>query len=274
MLKQRIITALVLGAGVILSIYFMPDWLWALLISVVILLGVHEWCALVKIGKAGQGVISLASILPVLFVGMQPAGSLVDLPFFLGAIYLISACFWLLSVPTFLYFRIEPVGWYWRFFAAMLMMVASGMALLELRRADPSLLLAALLVVCIADICAFFAGRRFGKHKLAPEISPGKTWEGVAGAVVGVLAFYLLTWAFVPAIHAVLNPVVVVLMALVSVVLCVVGDLYESMLKREARVKDSGTLLPGHGGVLDRIDAMLAFLPCAGAVLLFVQLIH
>lgn len=272
MLKQRVITALILGAGVILSIYFMPDWMWGLLVSAVILLGIGEWCALVKIGKIGRSVLAVFSVAPVLWVAILPVGSVTDLPFMLGALYLIAASFWLLSVPSFLYFRIEPVGWYWRFFAAILMMASAGMALLELRRADPSLLVAAILVVCIADISAFFSGRRFGKHKLAPEISPGKTWEGVVGAVVGVLVFSLLLWLFVPAIHAALHPVLAVVLALVSVMLCVVGDLYESLLKREAGVKDSGTLLPGHGGVLDRIDAMLAYLPCAGAVLLFVQM--
>lgn len=272
MLKQRIITALILGAGVILSIYFMPDWLWGALVSAVIVLAVSEWCALVKIGRPGQVLLSLLSVIPLMFVAVQPAGAVEDLPFMLGAVYLIAASFWLLSVPTFLHFRIEPVGWYWRYFAAVLMMVSSGMALIELRREDPSLLLAALLLVCTADISAFFAGRRFGKHKLAPEISPGKTWEGVAGAVLGVTAFCLLLWSLVPAIHAAIHPALVVLLALVGVTLCVVGDLYESLLKREAGVKDSGTLLPGHGGVLDRIDAMLAFLPCAGAVLLFVQM--
>ncbi len=272
MLKQRIITALILGAGVILSIYFMPDWMWGALVSIVILLALSEWCALVKIGRAGQVVLSVLSVLPLMYLAVSPSGSIEDLPFALGAIYLIAASFWLLSVPTFLYFRIEPVGWYWRYFAAILMVVSSGMALIELRREQPSLLLASLLVVCIADISAFFAGRRFGKHKLAPEISPGKTWEGVAGAVVGVTLFCFLVWAFAPAIHAAVHPVLVAVLALVGVTLCVVGDLYESLLKREAGVKDSGTLLPGHGGVLDRIDAMLAFLPCAGAVLLFVQL--
>ncbi len=274
MLKQRIITALILGAGVILSIYFMPDWMWGALVSIVILLALSEWCALVKIGRAGQVVLSVLSVLPLMYVAVSPSGSIEDLPFALGAIYLIAASFWLLSVPTFLYFRIEPVGWYWRYFAAILMVVSSGMALIELRREQPSLLLASLLVVCIADISAFFAGRRFGKHKLAPEISPGKTWEGVAGAVVGVTLFCFLVWAFAPAIHAAVHPVLVAVLALVGVTLCVVGDLYESLLKREAGVKDSGTLLPGHGGVLDRIDAMLAFLPCAGAVLLFVQLMR
>lgn len=274
MLKQRVITALMLGAGAILSIYFLPDLFWGLLITAIIVLGVHEWCGLVKIGKAGQVLLSALAAAPVVYVAAMPAGSIEDLPFALAALYLISASFWLFSVPTFLYFRIEPVGWYWRFFAILLITVSASMALIELRRSDPSLVLAAILIVCIADISAFFSGRAFGRHKLAPNISPGKTWEGVAGAVAGVIVFCLLVWYFVPAVNARFNLVSVLIFALVSVALSVLGDLYESLLKREAGVKDSGKLLPGHGGVLDRIDAMLACLPWVGGVLLSIQMIR
>jgi phosphatidate cytidylyltransferase len=272
MLKQRVVTALMLGVGIILAIFFLPDLAWGALISLVMLLAVHEWCALVKIAKPGQVLLMLLSVLPILYCAAVPRESIADLPFLLGALYLISASFWLLSVPTFLYFRIEPVGWYWKYFAVVLMMLSTGLAMLELRRADPLLMLAAVLLVCAADISAFFAGRRFGRRKLAPQISPGKTWEGVAGAVAGVVLFCLLVWSFSPAVHAALGLLPTMLFALLSVALCVQGDLYESLLKREAGVKDSGSLLPGHGGVLDRIDAMLAFMPCAGALLLFVQL--
>lgn len=273
MLKQRVITALILGVVIILAIFSLPDWAWGVLIAAVTLLAVREWCALVKIGKAGQVGLVLLSTLPILYCAVLPREAIPDLPFLLGALYLISGSFWFLSVPTFLYFRIEPVGWYWRYFAVILMMLSSGLAMLELRRADPLLMLAAVLVVCAADISAFFAGRRFGKHKLAPEISPGKTWEGVAGAVLGVSLFCALVWVGSPAIQGLLGLHWVLLFALVSVGLCVVGDLYESMLKREAGIKDSGKLLPGHGGVLDRIDAMLAFMPFAGFVLLAFQML-
>ncbi|MDO6385224.1 phosphatidate cytidylyltransferase [Uliginosibacterium sp. 31-12] len=272
MLKQRVITALMLGVGIILAIFFLPDWAWGALISLVVLLAVREWCGLVKIGVLGQLVIALLSVLPILYCASTPRELIEDLPFLLAALYLISVSFWLFSVPTFLYFRMEPAGWYWKYFAAILMLSSCGMAMLELRRADPLLMVAAILVVCIADISAFFAGRRFGKRKLAPEISPGKTWEGVCGAIAGVLVFCLLLWFFVPAIRNALNLPLMLIFSLLAVAVCVMGDLYESLLKREAGVKDSGSLLPGHGGVLDRIDAMLAFMPCAGALLLFIQL--
>jgi phosphatidate cytidylyltransferase len=132
------------------------------------------------------------------------------------------------------------------------------------------LLLAVLATVWLSDTAAYFAGRRFGKRKLAPAISPGKTWEGVAGALAAV-TLYALAWAGLgsPASMPVAPDgtrsgalwIVPVLLALA--VAGMIGDLFESLIKREAGVKDSGTLLPGHGGMLDRIDALLAMLPLA-----------
>ena len=127
---------------------------------------------------------------------------------------------------------------------------------------------AAMATVWIADTAAYFAGRRFGRRKLAPSISPGKTWEGVYGALAAVALYALALvplartagFAGDPGVPATLAFVAfTMLLAAVSVV----GDLYESMLKRQAGAKDSGTLLPGHGGVLDRIDALIAAMPFA-----------
>ncbi len=130
-------------------------------------------------------------------------------------------------------------------------------------------LLALLGVVWVADTAAYFAGRRFGRRKLAPSISPGKTWEGVLGAIFGVGVYYSLLWlAWAPeflAGHRTLDLILVAGMLALSVE----GDLFESWAKRRAGVKDSGSLLPGHGGVLDRIDGLVAALPLAalGSVL-------
>ncbi len=147
---------------------------------------------------------------------------------------------------------------------------AGWMALVSLLQRGVGWLVSALAVVWIADIAAYFTGRALGRHKLAPRISPGKTWEGVWGAAIGVL---LIAWG----VHQ-LWPTAVVwsnrvmselswpaaVGSLLSIVaLSIVGDLFESLLKRQAGVKDSGWLLPGHGGVLDRIDASLPALPAA-----------
>src|SRR5262249_46458483 len=131
----------------------------------------------------------------------------------------------------------------------------------------PALLLAVLGAVWISDSAAYFVGRRFGKRKLAPSISPGKTWEGVAGALVAVV-LYALAWAALgkPGNRLLGGPLGVLALAAALAGLAVVGiigDLFESLIKRQAGVKDSGTLLPGHGGILDRIDAPVAMLPLA-----------
>jgi phosphatidate cytidylyltransferase len=114
-------------------------------------------------------------------------------------------------------------------------------------------------LVWVVDIGAYFCGRRFGKRKLAPVISPGKTWEGVFGGLAATLAWMLLVYALVDGLQPGLAAYLAIGLATVSV--SIVGDLFESVLKREAGVKDSGALLPGHGGVLDRIDSVIAAAP-------------
>ena len=119
------------------------------------------------------------------------------------------------------------------------------------------LLLLAIIVVVLADVGGFFAGKLFGRHKLAPIISPGKTWEGFVGGLVLQLALILGLTLYLPEVAIIDIAVLVIPVALLSVV----GDLFESMLKRHSGVKDSGSLLPGHGGVLDRLDGVMAALP-------------
>ena len=146
-----------------------------------------------------------------------------------------------------------------------LVLVATWVALVTLHARSPWTLLAAMGVVFVADTAAFFVGRRFGRRKLAPRVSPGKTWEGVLGALVGV-AVYAAACAWSSASAAPSHALFVatwVGVALMLTALGIVGDLFESWLKREAGVKDSGDMLPGHGGVLDRVDALLAAMPPA-----------
>jgi phosphatidate cytidylyltransferase len=123
-------------------------------------------------------------------------------------------------------------------------------------------------LVWVADISAYFAGRRFGKNKLAPGISPGKTWEGVAGAMLGVSFYVVLVWGFSSDFDRREVLPILLLASWWWVGLAVIGDLFESAIKRQAGVKDSGTLLPGHGGLLDRIDALTSTLPLAALVIL------
>jgi phosphatidate cytidylyltransferase len=156
----------------------------------------------------------------------------------------------------------------------VLILLPAWLALVELREQGVFWLLGAMALVWIADIAAYFSGRTFGRHKLAPAISPGKTWEGVAGAVAAVLAYAVLVIAacrfYMPRAASLDVTAWLALLALaaVSCGISVIGDLFESAVKRRAGVKDSGVLLPGHGGLLDRIDALLPVLPLAALVTL------
>jgi phosphatidate cytidylyltransferase len=187
-------------------------------------------------------------------------------------VYVLSAILWLVIVPAWLLagwqvkrpLLMALVGW--------LVLIPTGLAMLDLRLDHPWWLLGMMALVWVADISAYFAGLRFGKNKLAPTISPGKTWEGVVGAMVGVAACIVLAWVLSPyADQYVLLPSLL-LAGCCWVGLAIVGDLFESAIKRQAGVKDSGALLPGHGGLLDRIDALTSTLPIAALAMLLQQL--
>jgi phosphatidate cytidylyltransferase len=140
--------------------------------------------------------------------------------------------------------------------------------LVLIQQYGPWWLVGAILMVAIADIAAYFFGRAFGKRKLAPSISPGKTWEGVWGAMVTVTLICVLAAAFSGHSHNTLLLLSLILGVPLLTLLSIAGDLLESMLKRQAGLKDSSNLLPGHGGVMDRIDSHTAALPLIALVLL------
>jgi len=161
---------------------------------------------------------------------------------------------------------------------ALLLLAATWFAAMRLLDSGAIYLLSVLAIVWLADIAAYFAGRRWGRRKLAPAISPGKTWAGVGGAIVAVLAVALLLAAAAPQLPLLSTllqqrlPVLLALLLLTALVaLSVVGDLFESLLKRQADAKDSSHLLPGHGGVLDRIDAAIAVAPAAALLDLWLR---
>jgi phosphatidate cytidylyltransferase len=161
---------------------------------------------------------------------------------------------------------------------AFLLLTAAWFALMRLVNGGIVYLLSVLVIVWLADIAAYFAGRRWGRRKLAPAISPGKTWAGVGGAVVAVLAAAML-FAYsapdLPVFSTVLQqrlaPIGALAVLAGLVALSIIGDLFESLLKRQVGAKDSGRLLPGHGGVLDRVDALIAVLPAAALIDLWLR---
>jgi phosphatidate cytidylyltransferase len=187
------------------------------------------------------------------------------------AVYLVSAVLWLLVVPAWLMIGWKVVNPYLMALVGWAVLIPTGLAMIDLREAAPSpwMLLFVMCLVWVADSAAYFAGRKFGKNKLAPSISPGKTWEGVAGAIFGVSIYVALVWTFSAEFSRLQLLPALMLAAWWWVVLAVIGDLFESAIKRQAGVKDSGALLPGHGGLLDRIDALTSTLPLAALAMLF-----
>jgi phosphatidate cytidylyltransferase len=161
---------------------------------------------------------------------------------------------------------------------ALVLLAAAWVGLMRLLDAGFAYLISMLAIVWLADIAAYFAGRRWGKRKLAPAISPGKTWAGVGGAVVATLAAAFLLARLAPDVplfstllQQKLAPAAALVLLAALVALSIVGDLFESLLKRQAGVKDSGILLPGHGGVFDRTDAAIAVLPAAALLDLWLR---
>jgi len=191
-------------------------------------------------------------------------------PFSLVPVYAVSALFWLLCVPFWLRARWAMPGAGAASIVGLVLLLPPSLAMAHLRLLSPWLLLGVMAAVWVADIAAYFTGRAFGRRKLAPSISPGKSWEGAYGAAVGVVIYGFICFSYVGHAMADVGSVVFAAAALVAfTAVSIMGDLFESMLKRQAGVKDSGTLLPGHGGILDRIDSLTSTLPLAGLLALW-----
>jgi len=270
MLKQRVITAVILALSFLFALFIFPPSLWALLVTLIVMQGTWEWSKLAQMRglvAVAYMVVTLILFLAILLMYFVFHPHLKDPIQIL--IYLVAAAFWLMLVPA--WFKhgwnihnpwlLAMVGW--------IVLLPTGLAMLGLRAASPQpwWLLGVMGLVWVADISAYFAGRMFGKNKLAPRISPGKTWEGVAGAMLGALVYVVLAMS----VSGLSQRYSLILFAIVGVALSVVGDLFESAIKRLAGVKDSGTLLPGHGGLLDRIDGLTSTLPFAALVLILMR---
>jgi phosphatidate cytidylyltransferase len=275
MLEQRVVTAVVLLGGLLAALFLLPQLAWLVLVAVVCGAAAWEWAAVNGLQAWRKPAFSLSSGALCLLLGLF-AGLGADTATAAGAlfpIYLASAMFWIVLVPHWLRHKWRIARTSGVVVIGLVVLVAPALALAHLRQVGPWLLLGVMALVWVADIAAYFVGRAFGRHKLAPQISPGKTWEGVAGAVAGVLivgmTMFVLAWPAHVSLHGLLfvAPLLVVLTAM-----SIAGDLFESLLKRHAGIKDSGTLLPGHGGILDRIDSLTSTLPLAGLVALWLAL--
>lgn len=251
----RALTAAVLLIAFVAALFGLDRAQFAFVVALVVGIGGYEWAKLIK---APPG--------PAAAFGIVCAGlclALAQVPWIVPWICAAGSVFWIAVAPFFLArgFRPGPIG------AAMLIgvvvLIPGGLAMSVLL---PKQLLMVLGLIWISDTGAYLAGRAFGRRKLAPSISPGKTWEGVAGGAIGCV-IYAIIWVFFDAdLGARVQGIVWIPFLAGTLLLCalgVVGDLFESGLKRQAGAKDSGKLLPGHGGVLDRIDSATATLPAA-----------
>ena len=272
MLRLRIITALCMVAIFLPALFLMPSMLFSIATVPLVLVAGWEWSRLVKI----RSIIARIGYLLLIVMTLFAASLWLGLPdtfdpqraqqLLLVAVGVWAFIFlWIQGYPS------SAILWSARPILGLLGLMLLGFTWIAIvtilnYQSGQWLLLLAIVIIVLADVGGFFAGKYFGKHKLAPIISPGKTWEGfvggllLEGVLVGSLVWYLSDHVTVLGLSLLVIPV-----ALYSVL----GDLFESMIKRHSGVKDSGRLLPGHGGVLDRIDGVMAALPMFGLILPF-----
>ncbi len=272
MLKARVLTALVLGPALLAAVWLLPTGPVAAILGVIAALAAWEWTHLMGLKDTGGRLLALALFVVTLAGGWALLEIESAVPVVLvGAVgWWVLASLWTLAYgfgrgdgPPPLALS-AAVGW--------VVLWPCWLALVYLHGHTPwgpFWLTFLLLLVWAADTGAYFAGRAYGRHRLAPRISPGKTWEGVAGGAV-------LAVAVGAGLVAVLQPhappwLYLVLLLVAVVVVSVVGDLFESMLKRRGGLKDSGGILPGHGGILDRVDSLTAAAPVLAAGLAWWQ---
>lgn len=270
MLRTRVLTVLVVLPLVLACLFLAPPTLWALFAWLVLGLAAWEWARLVGFDRPESAFFIVA------FLGLGaawqwlPAARAWALP--LDAF---SLLFWCAIAPWWLGSRRRMAPKWLAALLGWLLLLAALAAVTRLRElpvpgtlsGGASTLLFLMAIAWVADIAAYFAGRTFGKHKLAPSISPGKSWEGVAGGLLAVTGYLLLLHACDTPLFSALHPLLLVVLGWALTGISIVGDLFESLLKRQAGMKDSSKLLPGHGGVLDRIDSLIALAPTAAALL-------
>jgi phosphatidate cytidylyltransferase len=261
MLKTRILTAAILIPSFLAALFLLPELYWSFLMLFVCAIGLLEWADMAKLSvrlKVCYVLIPflICALLVLVKEGMLAQHWLVDIyhPLMFWSI-LLATIFWILVAPVWLVTRYQIKNRLLTLIIGLALLVPTWFAMVSLRNMSYWFLLSVMLVVWIADSAAYFAGKRFGKHKLAPLISPGKTWEGAAGAILAVTLYGLILCLVFDESYW----LIVGLWTLV--VLSIMGDLLESLIKRQAGVKDSGKLLPGHGGILDRIDGLIPTLP-------------
>lgn len=261
--QRRILTALALLAVFLPAVLWAPAWLWAAMMAGLIGMAAFEWARLSHFPPRAARVYAILLALSALALRYLPAAAWPD---FQTGLLVAAAAFWLIVAPLWLLGRWHASQPLLRAAVGVIVLLPTWTALLYLHARGPAMLLGVMAIVWIADTAAYFSGRHFGRHKLAPTISPGKTWEGVAGAFAA-LAVYAGGVSWLAGM-----PWLSLFLAVSGLLyLSILGDLFESWIKRLSGMKDSGALLPGHGGVLDRIDGLTSTLPIAAGILVWLE---
>lgn len=261
-LARRLVTAGALLAVFLAALLLLDSRVFALLVAGVVALAGHEWGSLTGLGRRGAVIygIGVGALCATLATADTAAWS--------SHFYAAAALFWLVLVPAWLLHGVTRASRGLLAAAGWVVLTLAGFAAATL---PASHLLLVLGLVWIADTAAYFAGNAFGRHRLAPGISPGKTWEGVAGALGATLIYAVICALPGAPLDSYVQGAAAWALYLAGIVLLsglsIVGDLFESALKRQAGAKDSGVLLPGHGGILDRIDSVIPTLPTAALLL-------
>lgn len=273
MLKQRVITAIVLTIFILAMLFGLPATYFSIFIGAVVLIGAWEWSNLSSFGKGWQRllyVIFIATILLVTeyLIGLISASQPTLNISLIKQILVIACAWWAVALLLVQGYPSSAILWghpVIRLLMGVLVLVPTWLALVYVRFQPQGAWLVVMIIgiVAAADTGGYFTGRRFGKHKLAQAVSPGKTLEGFAGGLVSNVLLAILI-AYLSGSSLWLLLAIVVPTSLFSVL----GDLLESMVKRHAGVKDSGAILPGHGGILDRVDSITAAAPVFSLALL------
>ena len=253
-LRTRILTAAVLAAALLAILLWLPAWATNRVMALLVLAGAWEWSAFLLLPARALRFAYVLLVAALLWGAWRVSGDDAGRRLVLGiaVLWWLLALGWIAVAPR----RVAPWS---AALAGILALVPAWLAMARLRVASPQgaeWVLFAFVLVWVADIGAYFFGRRFGRVRLAPQVSPGKTWEGVVGgvalstlvAIAGSRWFQVPLLAFLP-------------LCLAAVAFSIVGDLTESLLKRFAGLKDSGSMFPGHGGVMDRIDSLTGAAP-------------
>ncbi len=282
MLKQRIVTAVLLLAGLIATTTLLSSFGFALFVSATVMLAAWEWCGLIGLGdnmsRAGY-LATIAAVLAGLFLALNISEDGLAINQYRVAVILgLGTLFWLLSLIILITYPANKSGWNDQSKIAsmgLFALIPIWAAVIQLKYLMPSgvLVIALIILVAAVDVGGYFVGTRFGRRRLAPELSPSKSWEGVWGGLgvcllVGIGMIWvahtyieiLESWQFIA----------LLMLILLTTFFSIIGDLLESILKRNRNVKDSGGILPGHGGLLDRIDGLMAAAPIYTLLVMFV----